>query len=128
MAETEFKTEHRITEIMNKLGIYDEDVRRIYYAFENLIVLKKRVPDSLKRMNEIVFTKEKDKYMEKMKWVNECLRAYGMQENVFRDISDFETSSEDYDYYNEYKTPSQYKKEEEERKQKKLKNSNEILK
>lgn len=30
-------------------------------------------------------------------------------------MDDYEMSSDDYDYYYEYKTPSQYKKEEEER-------------
>ena len=53
--------------------------------------------------------------MEKMTWINDFMRAHGMTEDVFTDVTDFDTSSADYDFYNEYKTPTQYQREEAER-------------
>ena len=119
MAEREFKTEHRITNIMNELNMSDDHAREVYYAFDKLLILTKRMPDSFRAMNKVTFTFDKNNYMEKMRWMNAFMREHGMTEDVFRDVTNFETCSEDYDYYNEYKTPTQYKKDEEERMAKK---------
>ncbi len=121
MAEAEFKTEHRISEIMKSLKMNSDDVRKVYYAFDKLVILKKHMPDSYRSKNQVTFSIGKEEYMERMKWINDFMRVHGMQEDVFTDVTSFEASSEDYDYYNEYKTPSQYKKDEEERKARKAK-------
>ena len=121
MAEREFKTEHRISEIMKTLKMNSDDVRKIYYAFDKLVILKKHMPDSYRSKNQVTFSIGKEEYMERMKWINDFMREHGMSEDVFTDVTNFETSSEDYDYYNEYKTPTQYKKDEEERRAKRNK-------
>ena len=115
MAEVEFKTEHRLSEIMKSLGMRADDVRQVYYAFDKLVILKKHMPESYRSKNFVTFSIGKDEYMERMTWINDFMRAHGMTEDVFRDVTDFETACEDYDYYNEYKTPTQYRREEAER-------------
>ena len=115
MAETEFKSEHRISNIMKSLGMRAEDVRQVYYAFDKLVILKKHMPESYRAKNRATFSIVKEEYMEKMTWINDFMRAHGMTEDVFTDVTDFDTSSADYDFYNEYKTPTQYKREEAER-------------
>ena len=115
MATTEFKSEHRISNIMKALGMSADDVRKVYYAFDKLVILKKHMPDSYRSKNQVTFSIGKEEYMERMTWINEFMRAHGMTEDVFRNAADFETSCEDYDYYNEYKTPTQYQLEEAER-------------
>ena len=121
MAYGEFKTEHRITNIMNELNMDDDDVRKIYYTFDKLIILKKNLPNTFIQMNQQTFLLDKEIYVEKMQWINEFMKSKGMQVCIFTDVDDFFTSSEDYDYYYELKTPTQYKKDEEERKEKKKK-------
>lgn len=115
MATTEFKSEHKISEIMKSLGMSSDDVRQVYYAFDKLVILKKHMPDSYRAKNQVTFSIGKEEYVERMTWINEFMRAHGMTEDVFRDVTDFETSCEDYDFYNEYKTPAQYRQEEAER-------------
>ena len=115
MAEIEFKSEHRISNIMKALGMSSDDVRKVYYAFDKLVILKKHMPESYRSKNQVTFSIGKEEYMEKMAWINDFMRAHGMSENVFRDITNFEVSSADYDFYYEYKTPSQYQREETER-------------
>ena len=114
MAATEFKSEHRISNIMKSLGMSSDDVRKVYYAFDKLVILKKHMPDSYRSKNRVTFSIGKDEYMERMAWINDFMRAHGMSEDVFRDITDFDVSSEDYDFYNEYKTPTQYQQDESE--------------
>ena len=115
MATTEFKSEHRISNIMKSLGMRPDDVRQVYYAFDKLVILKKHMSDSYRAKNRVTFSIGKEDYMERMLWINEFMRAHGMTEDVFRNVADFETSCEDYDYYNEYKTPTPYQLEEADR-------------
>lgn len=42
----EFKTEHRISEIMKALNMSGDDARQVYYAFDKLLVFKKQLPNS----------------------------------------------------------------------------------
>ncbi len=116
MAAAEFKSEHRISNIMKALGMKSDDVRRVYSAFDKLVILKKHMSESYRAKNRATFSIGKEAYMEKMTWINTFMREHGMDEDVFRDVTDFDLSSEDYDFYNEYKTPSQYQADENERK------------
>ena len=52
-----------------------------------------------------------EEYAEKMKWINDFMESNGFKECIFTDINKYEQSVEDYDYYYEFKTPSQYVKE-----------------
>ncbi len=115
MAQTEFKSEHRISNIMKSLGMCSEDVRQVYYAFDKLLILKKHLPESYRAKNRVTFSIGKEEYVKTMMWINEFMRAHGMTKDVFTDVTDFDASSTDYDFYNEYKTPTQYRREESER-------------
>ena len=114
----EFKTEHRISEIMKKLQFTGDEVRSVYYAFDKLVVLKKHMSDSYIAKNRVTYTidcKKEQIYITKMRWINEFMRSKGFPEDIFRDVTDFDTCVDDYDYYNEYKTPTQYRLDEEAR-------------
>ena len=114
----EFKTEHRISNIMKNLGMAGDDVRSVYYAFDKLVILKKRMPESYRQRNRRSFLIDLDHdrvYVAKMLWLNDFLRSKGFGEDLFRNVYDYYTSSDDYDYYNEYKTPTQYRLDEEAR-------------
>ena len=92
-----------------------EDVRQVYYAFDKLVILKKHMSESYRAKNRVTFSIGKDEYMERMAWINDFMRAHGLSEDIFTDITDFEAASSDYDFYYEYKTPTQYRLEEAER-------------
>ncbi len=116
MADFEFKTMHRITEIMNEKNFEDEDVKQIYYAFDKLTIFSKNLSENFRKMGEQTFLLNKNEYKEKMQWINDFMKSKGIDYDIFTDTDSFDISSDDYDYYNEYKTPTQYKKDEEERK------------
>ena len=110
----EFKTEHRISEIMKALKMSSDEVRSVYYAFDKLVVLKKHVSESYSSKNRVTFhidSRGQQVYIAKMRWINEFMRSKGFTEDIFRDVTDFDTSVDDYDYYNAYKTPTQYRLE-----------------
>lgn len=114
----EFKTEHRISNLMKELHLTGDEVRSVYYAFDKLLVLKKHFPPSYIAKNQFLYNVDCDseqKYITKMRWINEFMRSKGFAEDIFRDVTDFDTCMEDYDYYNEYKTPTQYRLDEEAR-------------
>ena len=114
----EVKTEHRISNIMKELHMTSDEVRSVYYAFDKLLVLKKHLPQSYIAKNRVSFhiDFQKDReYIAKMRWINEFMRSKGYPEDIFRNVEDFDTSMDDYDYYNEYKTPTQYRLDEEAR-------------
>lgn len=67
------------------------------------------------KTNERTFRLKKEEYKVKMQWVNDYVKSKGFDVIVFRNLENYEISSDDYDYYYELKTISQYKKEEEER-------------
>ena len=114
----EFKTEHRISNIMKALKLTSDEVRSVYYAFDKLVILKKHMPPSYIAKNRVTYHIDSDreqKYISKMKWINAFMRSKGFSEDIFRDVNDFDTCIDDYDYYNEYKTPAQYQLDEEAR-------------
>lgn len=116
----EFKTEQRIANMMMEKGFKDFERRKVYYAFKNLKILKKMTRPIIVSTNERTFLLGLEKYQEKMQWVNDYMKSKGIEEPIFTNISDYTISSDDYDYYYELKTPTQYKQEEEARKAKKL--------
>lgn len=112
----EFKTEHRISELMKALHMTGDDVRRVYYAFDKLVILKKHLPRSYIERNRRTFhidCETQRTYITQMQWINEFLREKGFTGVIFRNVTDFDTCINDYDYYNEYKTPTQYRLDEE---------------
>ena len=58
------------------------------------------------------FYRNHEMYAEKMNWLNDLMRSNGYEEPIFRDVDDFITSSEDYNYYYELKTEEQLIEEE----------------
>ena len=121
METREFKTERRISNIMKENSNFsDDDKRKIYHAFDRLVVLKKVFSEPFVRMNEQTFGLKSEEYIEKMQWINDFMKSKGIEEPIFTDVSSYKSSSDDYDYYYEFKTPTQYKEEEVERKAKKL--------
>ena len=114
----EFKSEQRISEIMKSLRFTGEEARSVYYAFDKLLVFKKHFQDSYIAKNRVTYRIDCDherEYITKMRWINEFMRSKGFSEDIFRDVTDFDTCLEDYDYYYEYKTPTQYRLDEEAR-------------
>ena len=118
MKNEELPTLRRFAEIGKELNFELEDFRKMHSAFRKLIFLKKCYLPSEKKQASIVFDKNRELLGERMKWINDFMKSKGFDENVFRDLTDYETCSEDYDYYYELKTPEQLKEEEEARKKK----------
>ena len=83
-------------------------------------ILKKEESEMLAKTHERTFLLGIEKYNEQMQWINEFMRSKGMQEDIFTELNNYYISSDDYDYYYEFKTPTQYKKDEEKRKAKKF--------
>ena len=114
----EFKTEQRISEIMKALRMTGDEVRKVYYAFDKLLVLKKHFPLSYIQKNRVSYhidCQGEREYITRMLWINEFMRSKGFAEDVFRNVTDFDICMDDYDYYYEYKTPAQYRLDEEAR-------------
>ena len=111
----EFKTEHRISEIMKALNMTGDEVRKVYYAFDKLLVLKKHLPLSYIEKNRFSYQVDcqgERKYITQMLWINAFMRSKGFGEDIFRNVMDFDSCVDDYDYYNAYKTPTQYRLDE----------------
>lgn len=131
MSLKELPTKRRIIEIgLNDLKMSDDDLRKIFYAFRKLVVLKKIPSAVFTEDARNIFNADHETYTERMNWLNEFLNSKGYQEPIFRNPNDFNTSSEDYDYYYELKTEKQLVEEEKARKSAKNKeqNNDEILK
>jgi len=99
----------------NDFNISRKERRTILYKFEALRILRKDMPVELKSMNRRTYTWAREEYVEKMLWINDFFQSKGY-EPVFLDPYSFDQSMEDYDFYYDIKTPSEYKKAEEERK------------
>ena len=111
----------RIVEVMAKE--MDMDMRnavKVMKAFDELKIFSKKRSEMMRATNRRTFELEKEVYKERMQWINDYMKVNGMNEDIFTQLDDFDISSDDYDYYYEFKTPTQYKKEEEARKAKKL--------
>ena len=116
----ELPTKRRIAEIgINELNFNHEDLRKIHYAYQKLLVLKKGLIPEMQEEAKEIFERDKTIYQERMNWINEFVNSKGFNEKLFTNINDYKISSDDYDYYYELKTPAQLKEEEEARKQKK---------
>ena len=119
--KNELPTKRRIVEIgRDKLNFEYEDLKKIHHAFEKLRILEKIPVPAMMDKGEIVFNHDKEIFQERMNWINEFMDSKGYKEKIFTDIDNYRTSSDDYDYYYELKTPTQLKEEEEARKQKKI--------
>ena len=116
MDKIEFKTEQRLQNIVREnRSISDDEYRKLLSAFHNLVILRK-IPSALIRASgERTFYLKRDEYSAKMQWINDFMKSKGFPEDMFRDVTNYAVSSDDYDYYYEYKTPTQYKKDEEAR-------------
>lgn len=116
MDNMEFKTEQRLQNIVREnRSISNEEYSKLITAFDNLGILRK-IPGVLGNgRDERTFYLKRDEFAAKMEWINKFMRSKGFTEDMFRNVTDYVISSDDYDYYYEYKTPTQYKKDEEAR-------------
>jgi len=109
----ELPSKRRIMEICIKEPRGTDDrLRKLHYAFRKLVVLK-AIPSQVFREDaRRIFYAEHAMFLEKMKEIGDIVKTIGLDLVVFRDPYDFETSSEDYDYYYELKTEKQLIEEE----------------
>lgn len=105
----------RIQKVLNKNNIETIELVKVSKAFEEINLLRRSASQIMRKTNERTFLLGLEKYKEKMQWINDYMKSKGFEDAVFRNPINYKTSSEDYDYYYELKTLSQYKKEEEER-------------
>lgn len=115
--EHEFKTEQKISDIMRQYKFRAEDARRVFDLIDKLVILKKRFPKSYIERNKRTFEIGKEDYIKIMNEINAIFQSKGIPVVIFRDVQSYQTSSEDYDYYCTYKTPTQYRLDEEKRAQ-----------
>lgn len=94
----------------------DDQIRQVYYAFRKLVVLKAIPSEIFTKDAKAIFLADHATYLERMLRLNNFVKSLGIDIEVFRNPYDFETSSEDYDYYYELKTPKQLIEEEAARK------------
>lgn len=122
MESREPRVKQRILiKMVHDMKLDAEEIVRVMAAFDDLSILKKRASDMMRLTNKRTFELNKEKYKEKMKWINDYVKLQNtMEEDIFTNCDSFEISSDDYDYYYERKTPTQYREEEEARKAKKL--------
>lgn len=112
----EYRTELRILNIMSEdFNISRKERRTILYKFDELRILRKDMPVDLGSLNRRTYILAREEYVEKMLWINDFFQSKGY-EQLFLNPYSFEQSIEDYDYYYDIKTPSEYKKAEEDRK------------
>ena len=113
----ELPTKRRIMEMcINQPGCTDDQLRKLHYAFRKLVVLK-AIPSAIFTEDaKRIFIADHATFLEKMLRINNIVKSLGIDIEVFRNPYDFETSSEDYDYYYELKTPKQLIEEESARK------------
>ncbi len=116
MDSIEFETEQRLQNIVREYrNISDDEYGRLITAFDNLGILRK-IPGALGHArDERTFYLKRDEFAAKMQWINDFMKSKGFPEDMFRNVTNYLISSDDYDYYYEYKTPTQYKKDEEAR-------------
>ena len=113
----ELPTKRRIIEMcLKQPDCTDDQIRQIYYAFRKLVVLKAIPSEIFTKDAKAIFLADHATYLERMLRLNNFVKSLGIDIEVFRNPYDFETSSEDYDYYYELKTPKQLIEEEAARK------------
>ena len=113
----ELPTKRRIIEMcLKQPGCSDDQITQIYYAFRKLVVLKAIPSEIFTKDAKAIFLADHATYLERMLRLNNFVKSLGIDIEVFRNPYDFETSSEDYDYYYELKTPKQLIEEEAARK------------
>jgi len=121
MGNREPRIKQRILiKMVHDLKMEPEEIVRVMAAFDDLVILTKKTSDEMLLNNKRIFELDKEKYKNKMNWINEYTNLKGLEEKVFTNLNNFEISSDDYDYYYSRKTETEYKKEEEARKAKKL--------
>ena len=113
----ELPTKRRIIEMcLKQPDCTDDQIRQVYYAFRKLVVLKAIPSEIFTKDAKAIFLADHATYLERMLRLNNFVKSLGSDIEVFRNPYDFETSSEDYDYYYELKTPKQLIEEEAARK------------
>lgn len=113
----ELPTKRRIIEMcLKQPDCTDDQIRQVYYAFRKLVVLKAIPSEIFTKDAKAIFLADHATYLERMLRLNNFVKSLGIDIEVFRNPYDFETSSEDYDYYYELKTPKQLIEEEAARK------------
>lgn len=113
----ELPTKRRIIEMcLKQPDCTDDQIRQVYYAFRKLVVLKAIPSEIFTKDAKAIFLADHATYLERMLRLNNFIKSFGIDIEVFRNPYDFETSSEDYDYYYELKTPKQLIEEEAARK------------
>ena len=113
----ELPTKRRIIEMcLKQPDCTDDQIRQVYYAFRKLVVLKAIPSEIFTKDAKAIFLADHATYLERMLRLNNFVKSLGIDIEVFRNPYDFETSSEDYDYYYELKTPKQLIEEESARK------------
>ena len=105
--------------MMDELKLDSEEIIRVMAAFDDLCILERDTFEMMWLTNRRTFYLGKEKYKEKMQWINEYLRSKGMEEDVFTDMDNFETCCDDWDYYYRRRTQTEYDIAETERKNKK---------
>ena len=105
---TDIPAERRITYLYRENpSITKDDLIKIYRAFDQLLLLRKATDPELEKSAEMIFHEELDIYQARMRWLNEFLQSKGYPEGIFRNIHDYKTCVDDYDYYYELKTYEQ---------------------
>lgn len=113
----ELPTKRRIIEMcLKQPDCTDDQIRQVYYAFRKLVVLKAIPSEIFTKDAKAIFLADHATYLERMLRLNNFVKSLGIDIEVFRNPYDFETSSEDYDYHYELKTPKQLIEEEAARK------------
>lgn len=101
-------TERRITYLYRENPlITKDDLITLYRAFDKLLLLRKAAIPELEKNAEMIFHEELDMYQARMRWLNEFLQSRGYPEGLFRNIQEYRTCVDDYDYYYELKTYEQ---------------------
>lgn len=115
MESAEPRVKQRIlVEMVHNMKLDSEEIVKVLAVFDDLSILRKRTSNMMKLTNQRTFELNKEEYKSKMLWINEYVRSKGMVRDIFTNPDDFTISSDNYDYYYERKTPTQYQKEEEE--------------
>lgn len=108
MKITDIPTERRVTYLYRENPlITKDDLMKLYRAFDKLVLFRKAASPYLEKSAETIFYQDLDMYQARIQWINVFLQSRGYPEGMFRNIHDYQTCVDDYDYYYELKTYEQ---------------------